>query len=279
MTRVTLGISPCPNDTFAFAGLLTGAVHADALELEFAIDDVQALNERFARGALDASKASFAAALLFEDALVLRAGSALGFGVGPLLLARPGAPALERGSGARVLCPGARTTAALLFAFFHAGEGRVEHALFSSILPALAAGSADYGVCIHEGRFVYERFGLALVEDLGTSWERATRSPLPLGGIVARRSLGDDGLARLDAAIVASLDWARAHPDAALRVMREHAAELDEAVLWKHVELYVNAWTRDLGSEGEAALATFARLARERGLAGADARLDVRRSR
>lgn len=279
MTRVSIGISPCPNDTFAFAGLLARAVSANGLDLEFAIDDVQALNERFARGGLDASKASFAAALDFHDALVLRAGSALGFGVGPLLLAREGAPPLARGSRARVLCPGARTTAALLFALFHAGEGAVEHALFSSILPSLAAGTADYGVCIHEGRFVYERFGLVLVEDLGASWERATRSPLPLGGIVARRSLGDDVLARLDAAILASLDWARAHQGEALRVMHEHAAELDERVLWQHVELYVNAWTRDLGADGEAALATFARLARERGFARADAKLDVRAAR
>lgn len=279
MTRLVLGISPCPNDTFAFAGLLTHAVRANGLELEFAIDDVQALNERFARGELDASKTSFAAALAFDDALVLRAGSALGFGVGPLLLSRAGAPQLARGSRARVLCPGARTTASLLYALFHGGEGRVEHALFSSILPALAAGSADYGVCIHEGRFVYERFGLTFVEDLGASWERATRSPLPLGGIVARRSLGDEVLARLDAAIVASLDWARAHGEEALRVMRAHAAELDDDVLWKHVELYVNASTRDLGNDGELALATLARLAREQGFASPSATLAVRSAR
>src|SRR5690606_1394907 len=122
------------------------------------------------------------------------------------------------------------------------------------ILPALADGRADFGVCIHEGRFVYRERGLALVEDLGASWEARTGSPLPLGGILARRALGGDVLARLAGAIRDSLAHAREHPEEALATMRAHAQEQGDAVLWAHVELYVNRWTRELGGTGRAAL-------------------------
>jgi len=259
-----IGISPCPNDTFTFHALVTGAVRARGLELEFDFADVQELNARLAAGQYDAAKASFSAALhMARELVVLRSGSALGFGVGPLLLARPGAPPLD---AAHVLCPGARTTAHLLYQIFHRGQGRVEQTVFSRILPALEQGEADYGVCIHEGRFTYARHGLVSVEDLGQTWERSVGCPLPLGGIVARRSLGEGALHALDDAIGESLDHARAHPDDTLAFMREHAQELDERSIWQHVELYVNAWTRDLGPDGSAALAQLARSARAAGL-------------
>lgn len=262
--RLRIGISPCPNDTFAFHGLLTGAVRARGLDLEIDFADVEALNARLAAGQYDAAKASFSAALhMAHEFVVLRSGSALGFGVGPLLLARADAPPL---AGARVLCPGARTTAHLLYQLFHRDEGRVEQTVFSRILPGLERGEADYGVCIHEGRFTYARHGLQCVEDLGATWERHTGAPLPLGGIVARPSLGPEILRALDDAIRASLDHAVAHRDDALVTMRAHAQELDDDVIQAHVELYVNAWTRDLGAEGTAALAALSRAARAAGL-------------
>ena len=266
---VRVGISPCPNDTFVFHALLVGAIVPRGFDLEMQLCDVQELNQRFAAGDLDASKVSFAAALGMDDVVVLRTGAALGFGVGPLLLARQGAPPLAE---ARILCPGAATTAHLLYRMFHPGEGRVEHVVFSDILPALASGRADYGVCIHEGRFTYERHGLVRVEDLGETWERATRRPLPLGGIVARASLGAAMLRELDRAIRASLDHARVHADEAFATARAHAVELDEDVLRAHVELYVNAWTRDLGDDGEAALGELSRRARAAGFAAPRAR-------
>jgi 1,4-dihydroxy-6-naphthoate synthase len=259
-----VGISPCPNDTFTFHGLITGAVRARGIELDIDFADVEALNARLARGEYDAAKASFSAALHLSDELVvLRAGSALGFGVGPLLLARAGAPPL---AAARILCPGERTTAHLLFQLFHRGEGRVEQTVFSQILPALERAEADYGVCIHEGRFTYARHGLVEVEDLGATWERRTGAPLPLGGILARKDLGTPIQQALDDAIRASLDHARAHPDAALDTMRAHAQELDDDVIRAHVDLYVNAWTRDLGADGVAALEALSRAARAAGL-------------
>ncbi len=279
--RVRLAISPCPNDTFAFHGLLSGAVRVateagEPIELALELHDIETLNRGLLEGRFDVAKASFAAALaLGARATVLRAGSALGFGVGPLLLAsrrRAGASAGRIAPDARVLCPGEHTTAHLLYRLFHPGEGRVEHVLFSEILPALARGEAEYGVCIHEGRFTYERHGLERIEDLGATWESRTRSPLPLGGIVARDHVPAGTVRALDRAIVASLDHARAHPQAALVTMRAHARELDDAVLWKHVELYVNDWTRDLGPLGAQALEELARSARAAGLVATSVR-------
>jgi 1,4-dihydroxy-6-naphthoate synthase len=263
--RLKIGISPCPNDTFVFHGLLEGAADACGLELSIELADVEELNRRFARGKLDAAKCSFHAALfLARAAVVLPCGSALGFGVGPLLLSRPGAGAPARDS--LVLCPGERTTAHLLCRLFHPDLGRVEQTVFSEILPRLARGAADFGVCIHEARFTYETYGLGLVEDLGATWERATKLPLPLGGILARRDLGPDVLARLARAIRGSLEHARAHRDAAFATMRRHARETEEGVIWKHVELYVNRWTEDLGDEGRRALAELSRIAEAAGL-------------
>ena len=268
--RVKLGISTCPNDTFAFHALRGREVDWRGLDIEVELTDVEDLNRRLLAGEFDAAKASFHAALRLADrVVVLPAGSALGFGVGPLVLARPGPRPAEE--DARVLCPGEHTTAHLLWRLFHPAAPRVEQVVFSAIMPALAAGKADLGVCIHEGRFTYGTYGLERVEDLGETWERRTGAPLPLGGIVARRALGDARLAALAGVIADSLEWGLAHREACLPSMRAAAREQVDAVLWQHVELYVNDWTRDLGEEGRAALAALAELARETGLVPADA--------
>lgn len=272
---VRIGISTCPNDTFAFAGLLEGRVEADGVRLHFELADVEALNLRFLAGELDVAKVSFHAALLASDRLrVLKSGSALGFGVGPVLLAAPGASspdvavATETGPRpARVLCPGAHTTATLLYRLFHGSEGSVEQVVFSEIMPALATRQAEFGVCIHEGRFTYEGRGLRLVEDLGATWEARTDAPLPLGGIVARRDLDPTVVTAVQNALHASLEMALADRIATLPTLRAHAQELDDDAIWKHVDLYVNAWTLDLGAPGQKALATLDARAREAGIA------------
>jgi 1,4-dihydroxy-6-naphthoate synthase len=277
--RLRVGLSPCPNDVFAFHGLLSGASDRLGLELDFALLDVQELNERLARGELDVGKASFAQALsLARDFGVLPVGAALGFGVGPLLLAREGAAGRAAGplaelpdERARVLCPGAGTTATLLLRMLVPRATNVAQVRFDRIMPALAAGEADFGVVIHEGRFTYERHGLVRVADLGELWERRTKAPLPLGGVLARKSLGAGTHRRFAAALRASLDHARAHPEEAFAAMRRHAQELDAATIWRHVELYVNERTRDLGPEGRAALAAFERESRAAGLVARDA--------
>lgn len=253
-TPLRLGISTCPNDTFAFAGILRGQVAIDGPAWSIELADVQELNESFARGAFDVAKGSFAAALRLSDEItVLPVGAALGFGVGPVLLAR--GPGIDPERSTRTLGPGADTTAALLFRIFHSAARPPEHVVFSEIMPALIRGEADLGVCIHEGRFTYGDVGLTRVEDLGERWEQATRGPLPLGGLFARRTVDPAALASLVRGIRASIDWAVAHPEEARDTMAEHAQEHSDGVLWKHVELYVNERTRDLGPEGEAALA------------------------
>jgi 1,4-dihydroxy-6-naphthoate synthase len=262
--RLSIGISPCPNDTFAFHALLERRIETPGLELEFELCDIEELNRRFLAGRFDACKVSFAALAGKPAIRVLSAGAALGFGVGPVLVAAPGAQAELGADGwpriparARVLCPGERTSASLLYRLFHRGEGRVEQALFSSILPALAAREAEFGVCIHEGRFTYAGMGLALVEDLGARWEEHEHAPLPLGGIAVREGLAPESAAALEDALGRSIDYARAHREEALATMRRHAQEDSDEVLWRHVELYVNEWTRELGPEGRRALARF----------------------
>ena len=265
---IRLGISTCPNDTFAFHGLLTRSVDWRGLDFTVELLDIEQLNERMLRDDFDVCKVSFAAALgMTERIVVLPSGSALGFGVGPLLLAaRPGTrPADTR---QLTLCPGRHTTAALLFDLFHPGTTRIEQTVFSAIMPRLAAGAADFGVCIHEGRFTWQTQGLHLVEDLGTRWETETGSPLPLGGIVAARRLPGDVIAAVQSVIHDSLAFALADRAAALPTMREHAQEFADDVLMQHVDLYVNDWTLDLGAIGRRAIDALSARAAAIGIGG-----------
>ena len=207
-------------------------------------------------------KLSFHAALRLADRYaLLPVGSALGFGVGPVVIA--GRDRAEGADVPRVLLPGELTTAHLLWRMFRPGPARLEHVVFSEILPALARGEADLGVCIHEGRFTYAGMGLTLDEDLGATWERETSLPLPLGGIAIARRLGPETAQRVARAVALSLDEARRAPEAALATMRRHAQELDDAALWKHVELYVNDDTRRLGTAARAAISELGRRAGE----------------
>ena len=274
---IRLGISTCPNDTFAFHGLLTKAVDWRGLEFEVDLLDIEQLNERLlgpASSAFDVGKVSFHAALgAAERIVVLPTGSALGFGVGPLLLAAtPESTPCD--TTQLTLCPGKHTTASLLFALFHPGSTRVEQAVFSEIMPRLRAGSADFGVCIHEGRFTWQQQGLTLVEDLGFRWEAETGTPLPLGGIVASRSLPADTIARVQRVIADSLRFAFANPAAPLPTMRDHAQELDDPVLMQHVDLYINDQTLELGPLGQRALDELCVRAAAVGL-GSGGRLEI----
>jgi 1,4-dihydroxy-6-naphthoate synthase len=164
------------------------------------------------------------------------------------------------------LCPGGLTTATLLFEIFHAGTTRIEQCLFSEIMPRLSRGEADFGVCIHEGRFTWQHHGLAQVEDLGERWESLTGLPLPLGGLVVRRGLSNEVASRVQSVIRDSIEFALDRPQSALPTMRRHAQELDDGVLMKHVELYVNQWTRELSDVGRESLDRLSDLARQVGL-------------
>lgn len=275
-TPIHLAISTCPNDTFAFHALMTQDVDWRGLKFYFELLDIQQLNSRLFAGDFDIAKTSFHAALkLTESTVVLPSGSALGFQVGPLLLAAQ-ADAVPANGSQVTLCPGEDTTAALLFQIFHSETTQVRHEVFSEIMPALQRREADFGVCIHEGRFTWEQAGLSLVEDLGTRWETETSCPLPLGGIVARRALPLDVIGKVQSAIHDSLQFALADRSAALPTMRKYAQEFDDNVLMQHVDLYVNDWTVDLGDVGQNALNELSRRATAVGVVtGADPSVEI----
>jgi 1,4-dihydroxy-6-naphthoate synthase len=245
--KLSLGISPCPNDTFVFHRLLEDL----GGEVRLVIDDVEALNGMALRGELDVVKISVAAfGHLRERYGLLRAGGAAGFGVGPLLVAaRPRAP------GGRIAIPGERTTAALLLRLL--GRFETVSMRFDRIEAAVLSGDADCGVLIHEGRFTFADRGLVLLRDLGEVWAARMQGPLPLGAIAIRRALGREVAREFDGRLRASVDAALADPAASATFVRSHARELDPEVLRKHIEIYVNGYTRSMDVSAVEALLAF----------------------
>lgn len=275
MKPIRFAISTCPNDTFAFHAMLERKVDWRGLDFDVQLLDIQTLNNELIARRLDVAKTSFHAALyLAQDYGVFPSGSALGYGVGPLLLAAT-ANTFPSETKQLTLCPGEHTTATLLFQLFYPRTTRVEHVVFSDIMPMLQRGQADFGVCIHEGRFTWQSEGLSLVEDLGTRWEQVTQCPLPLGGIIGAWELGREVLDNVQAIMRDSLLYSLAHPEEALPTMRQYAQEFDDKVLMKHVELYVNDWTIDLGEVGQRALHELSDRAYDIGLTGERAKLKL----
>jgi len=253
--RLTLGISPCPNDTFIFDALVNGLVDRGDLELTVFHEDVQTLNEWALQGRLDLSKISYGVLpRVAGEYALLEAGGALGEGVGPLLVARPGRAAFDPAT-MRVAIPGRDTTAHLLFSLAFPAAAHKTFRVFSEIEAAVLAGEVEAGVIIHESRFTYAERGLARLLDLGEHWQAVTGAPIPLGGIVARRTLSPAVRAQLDRLIAASLAHAEARRPILSEYVRCHAQELDEAVMRQHIALYVNGYSRGLGAPGRRAVA------------------------
>jgi 1,4-dihydroxy-6-naphthoate synthase len=267
MPPLTLGYSPCPNDTFIFAGLALGKI--PLRRLRFAtplLEDVEGLNLRAIQGkdSLDVSKLSFhALGHVLDSYVMLDSGAALGRGCGPLLVTAQakGAPAAWT-----IALPGRYTTAALLLRLFLPDHRQTVIMRFDQILDAVASGQVDAGVIIHESRFTYHEHGLRCVQDLGAWWEQTAGLPLPLGCIAVRKSLGEETAAELEDALAASIRWAQANPAACLPYIRRHAQEMDEAVLASHIGLYVNHFTLSLGDEGREAVRELLRRSRAAGI-------------
>ena len=250
---VTLGYSPCPNDTYIFFGLVHAKI-AGAPACEEVLEDIETLNWLALRGELDLTKISFhALAHLREEYCLLHSGGALGRGCGPLVVAREEV-APQQLKNKKIAIPGELTTAALLLRLFDPEIEQLEVMPFDRIMGATERGEVDAGVIIHESRFTYPEYGLAKVIDLGEWWEGESGHPIPLGGILARRSLGAELIGRIDRALVQSIEYAHANPDAVRSYIRDHAQEMELEVMQAHIDLYVNKYTLDYGPDGEAAI-------------------------
>lgn len=266
--KLSLGFSPCPNDTFIFDAMVHGKVDTEGLTFEPLLTDVEELNQLALAGAIAVTKLSYHAyAHVADRYALLHAGSALGQGVGPLLIARSALP-LDQLAQYRIAIPGELTTAHFLLRLaFPAAQHKVPM-VFSEIEPALLAGAVEVGLIIHENRFTYAEKGLVKLLDLGTYWEENTGLPIPLGGIAVQRSLPVAVQQRVNRVMARSVAYARQQPQAAAAYVRAHAQEMAETVMYQHIDLYVNDYTQDLGPDGRAAIEKMFALAQAKGLIG-----------
>ena len=251
-----LAFSPCPNDCFMFDAIVHRRIDLEGLDFSVRLADVEALNRSAFAGESDVTKLSYHAYAYCADAYVLLdAGSALGRGCGPLVISQRAIAQEEVAAGSlRIAIPGRFTTANFLFGLaFPLATNRTER-LFSAIESSVLSGEFDAGVIIHENRFTYEAKGLKKIVDLGEYWERTTGAPIPLGGIVVRRSLPLDVQQRVNRVLRRSVEYAFAHRDASLPYVRAHAQEMSDEVMYHHIDLYVNEYSVDLGAEGRRAV-------------------------
>lgn len=252
--KLKLHISPCPNDTFMFHALIHRLVDVQGLEFATRLADIEELNASALIGEPDVSKISFGVyPELAEHYELLTAGSALGFGVGPLLVARRAVPP-DKIAPCRVALPGPHTTAHLLFSCAFPSAMHKQHMLFSHIEGAVLSGEVDAGVIIHESRFTYAARGLHRVLDLGQWWEQQHGLPVPLGGIAVRRSLSPSIKRELNRAMRDSVELAMAHPDRSASFVAQHAQEMAPEVQRQHIALYVNQHSIDLDAQAQRAI-------------------------
>ncbi len=267
MTRtLTIGYSPCPNDTFIFYALTHRKVKSPGVEFREQLEDVETLNRMALDGRLDITKISYhALGHLREHYALLRSGGALGRGCGPLLVAKAGTglPDLKRGV---IAVPGTLTTAYLLLRLYDPSLTNIAVMVFDRIMDAVSSGRAVAGLIIHESRFTYPKYNLTKLLDLGEWWEGYSGLPIPLGGILGKRTLGKDVLLGIESAIRESLLYAQRHPDEVLEYCRQHSQEMDETVMKNHIGLYVNEFSLDLGQEGLAAVRRLSAEAEARGV-------------
>ncbi|MGO4876329.1 menaquinone biosynthesis family protein [Pedobacter psychrotolerans] len=271
--KLTLGFSPCPNDTFIFDALIHHKIDTEGLTFEVSYDDVETLNQKAMKGQLDITKLSFHAfAYAARQYALLDAGSALGFGVGPLLISRKFdqqtlAERLKTNPGSlRIGIPGKYTTANFLLGIAYPELQNKQEMVFSEIETALLEDEIDLGLIIHENRFTYQNKGLTKIVDLGDYWEKLTGCAIPLGGIVINRTLDREVQLKVNRLIRQSVEYAFAHPKSGIDFIREHAQAMDEVVMYKHIELYVNKYSINLGEEGRKAVDTLFKLAQERNI-------------
>lgn len=265
--KLTLGFSPCPNDTFIFEAMVHGRVDTEGLEFDWFLADVEELNKRAVEGSVDITKMSFHAyARTAEKYLILDSGSALGRSNGPLVVSRGQIQPYEL-DDALIAIPGRYTTANLLFSIFWPRATRKREYLFSDIPGAVLSGEADAGLIIHETRFTYSSMGLTMVADTGALWENLTGLPVPLGGIVISRTIEPSVASKVERTIRRSISYALSSPQESVDFIRQHASETDADVTSEHIKLYVNDFSLSLGEEGRRAIEKLFAMAVEKGAA------------
>ena len=251
---MTLGFSPCPNDTYMMYGLLHNKIDLQGMDFQPFIMDVEELNASAMEGRFDITKLSFKTYYEVSDQYdLLPSGAALGRGNGPLLISDKPLDMNNLGSY-KIAVPGMQTTATFLLRFAFPNLGTLVPMLFSDIESAIRHGEVDAGVIIHETRFLYANRGFQLIADLGEVWESSTSMPIPLGGFVIKKSIDTGIKEQLGLLISSSISFADAHYNTVLPFMKQHAQELEEVVIQKHVRMFVNNFSKDLGSLGRQAV-------------------------
>ncbi|MCK5696249.1 MAG: 1,4-dihydroxy-6-naphthoate synthase [Desulfobacula sp.] len=267
----SLAYSSCPNDTFIFKAIARQLIDLKGYSFNIVLEDVETLNQNADKGVYDITKLSFAAfGSLMDKYALLRTGSALGMGCGPLIISLAGRSIDDKRKPV-ITVPGLGTTAYHLFRFYmddlFAGmDTDIIPMSFEKVMPAVIEKKVDFGVIIHEGRFIYQTMGLELKADLGQWWEEKTSLPIPLGCIAIKRDINPAIACDIEKLIRQSIDHAFLHPDMACDYIQDYAQELDEEVIQQHIKLYVNDFSKDIGKDGEAAVTTFFEKARSSGL-------------
>lgn len=264
--KLSLGFSPCPNDCFIFDAMLHGKIDTEGLEFEVFMEDVETLNQKAFKGELDVTKLSYHAyAYLTKNYQLLNAGSALGNGCGPLLISANNQQPTTINQ-LKIAIPGKYTTANFLLSLAFAEAKNKVEMVFSEIEDAVLSGKVDAGLIIHENRFTYEQKGLKKIIDLGEYWEDIAKAPIPLGGIVIKRSFPDELKKKFDRVLRKSVEYAFANPKSSLNFVKANAQEMIEEVMYKHIDLYVNKYSVDLGAEGKRAVQLLFDKAQELGV-------------
>ncbi|MCB0519510.1 MAG: 1,4-dihydroxy-6-naphthoate synthase, partial [Saprospiraceae bacterium] len=248
--KLKIGFSPCPNDTFIFDALVNGKIDTEGIEFEVVMADVEALNKQAFAGDIDITKLSYHAyAYLVKTYVLLDAGSALGKNCGPLLIAKRPLSDAEVNNG-HIAIPGKFTTANFLFSLAFPEAGKKQEMVFSEIEGAVLGGKADAGLIIHENRFTYQQKGLIKIIDLGEFWESSTGLPIPLGGIVVKRSLPSEVKLLVNRLVAKSVRYALENPAGTKEFVRSHSQEMEDEIINEHIKLYVNDFTVSLGGSG-----------------------------
>lgn len=254
MQKITLGFSTCPNDTFIFDAMVHHKIDTENLDFEVVLGDVEELNNKALNNELDVTKISYHAfSKIVDNYLLLDSGSALGYKNGPLLISKRKIYPDEL-KDVKIAIPGLNTTANLLFSIAFPDAKNKKEYLFSDIEEVVLSNEVDAGLIIHENRFTYEQKGLKKIIDLGEYWEQETGLPIPLGGIAVNRNLDRELQLKINRVLKRSVEFAFENPKSAYSYIKEYAQEMEEEVMYKHIELYVNEFTKELGKDGRKAI-------------------------